>query len=364
MVDAARRRGTAVVVELIRLGVVVALTAGGYELGLVVSDGEDAALVGALLGALVGYLVGGVGGRGLVARVDATQERLRRVDSVVLVAGAVGGLLSAGVVAVLVLPLALLPGRIVTLPIGFALTLAAGYAGVRTGVTRGGDLGRYLGVRGRIEVSSPARGGGVKLLDSSALVDGRVLEVARAGFLEGTLVVPRFVLTELQGLADSGDRRRRAAGRRGLDVLAALQSEHLVVVEVTDEDPTDVHDVDGKLATLARRRDAKLLTTDTGLARVAEISGIRVLDVRMLAEAVRPPAVPGQRIEVELTREGNEPGQGVGHLPDGTMVVVERAAAAVGERVLVEVTAINQTRRGRMLFGVPAGDREASPAVG
>lgn len=358
------RRGASAVVELIRLGVVIATTAAGTELGRLTLDVDDGQLVGALIGALLGYLVGGVGGRRLVARVDETQEQLRRVESIVLVSGAVGGLLGAGLASLLLVPLALLPGRTVTLPMGFVVLLAAGYGGVRIGATRGGDLGRYLGVRGRIEVASPARGGGVKLADTSALVDGRVLEVARAGFLEGAVVVPRFVLAELQGLADSSDRRRRAAGRRGLDVLAALQQEHVLVVEVTDDDPTGVTDVDAKLVELARQRDAALLTTDTGLAQVAEITGVRVLDMRSLAEAVRPPAVPGQRIEVDVTREGSEAGQGVAYLPDGTMVVVERAAAAVGERLLVEVTSINQTKRGRLLFAVPATERRSAVVGG
>lgn len=360
MADAGGRRRSSGVVELIRLGVVVATTAIGFEIGETLSPAGESPLLGALLGALVGYLAGGVGGRMVVARVDETQERLRRVESAVLVAGGVGGLLATLAVGLLLIPLSLLPGREITVPIALVVLVVAAYAGVRIGATRGGDLGRYLGVRGRIEVASPARGGGAKVVDSSALIDGRVLHVARAGFLEGALVVPRFVLAELQGLADSQDRRRRSAGRRGLDVVAALQQEHLVVVEVTDEDLPEIQSVDAKLAELARRRGGTLVTTDTGLAQVAEIAGTKVLDMRALADAVRPPAVPGQRLEVDLTREGSEDGQAVGYLPDGTMVVVEDAEERVGQRILVEVTSINQTRRGRMLFGVPGVERRRS----
>ncbi len=352
-------RGSAIV-ELVRLGVVVATTAAGYELGDMASWGPEPRLLGALLGALVGYLVGGAVGRRLVATVDETQERLRRVDSVIVVAGAVGGMLGAGLALALVAPLALLPGRTITMPIGFALVLAAGYAGVSIGTARGGDLGRYLGVRGRIEVSSPARGGGVKVVDSSALIDGRLLAIARIGFVEGTLVVPRFVLDELQGMADSEDRRRRTAGRRGLDAVTALQQEHLVVVEVTEDDPLDVVEVDAKLARVARDRGASLVTLDTGLARVAEISGLHVLDLHQLAGAMRPPAVPGDRVDVDLIKEGREAGQAIGYLPDGTMVVVERAGELLGKTLPVEVTSINHTSRGRMLFGVLASEREPS----
>lgn len=347
------------VVELVRLCVVIAFTALGFEVGG--SIGEDQQpLLGALLGALVGYLVGGVGGRRLLSKVDETQERLRRIDSSELVSGVVGGVLGVVLASALVFPLALLPARAITIPIGFAFILLASYAGVRIGSSRAGDLGRYIGVRGRLEVSSPSRGGGVKVVDSSALIDGRILEIARAGFLDGTLVVPQLVLHELQGLADSGDRRRRRSGRHGLDVVSALQQEHLVVMEVTADDPVDVTDVDAKLARIARDRDGSLLTTDSGLAQVAEIAGLRVLDVNQLADAVRPPAIPGQRMKVEILREGNEPGQGIGYLRDGTMVVVEQAADQVGSTTLIEVTSINQSRRGRMLFGTVSVDRRRS----
>ncbi len=354
----ARRQATrsSAVVELVRLCVVVAFTALGFEIGGNVL-GEQAPLVGALLGALVGYLVGGVGGRRLLTKVDETQERLRRVESSELIAGVVGAVLGVVLSTALVFPLALLPGRAVTIPIGIAVILLTAYAGMRIGSSRAGDLGRFVGVRGRLEVSSPSRGGGVKVVDSSALIDGRLLDVARAGFVDGALVVPRFVLHELQGLADSGDRRRRRSGRHGLDVLSQLQQEHLVVVEITEDDPPDVHDVDAKLARIARDRDAGLVTTDSGLAQVAEIAGLRVLDLNQLAEAVRPPAVPGQRMEVDILREGQEEGQGIAYLRDGTMVVVEHAADRIGTTQLIEVTSINQTRRGRMLFGTVSVER-------
>jgi uncharacterized protein YacL len=353
---AAEAQGTTIV-ELVRLGVVVATTAVGYEAGQLANLGPEPLLVGATLGALLGCLVGGGVGRKLVRTVDETQARLRRVESVVVVAGAVGAVFGTVLSLALAAPLMILPGRSMTLPIAFAGVVVSCYLGARLGMARGGDLGRYVGVRGRIEVSSPAHGDGVKVVDSSALIDGRLLAVARVGFLEGTLVIPRFVVAELQGLADADDRRQRIAGRRGLDTITALQKEHLVVVEVTDEDPLELLDVDGKLARVARDRDATLVTLDTGRAQVAEVSGLRVLDMHALAAAMRPPAIPGDRLYVEVTRTGREPDQGIAHLPDGTMVVIERSADVVGETVEVEVTSINQTNRGRMLFAVRVSER-------
>jgi len=357
-------QGSDVLVELARLAVVIVLVAVGYGLGDVAAgavsaiDPDTARLVTSLVGALLGYLFGGVGGRRLLRGVDTAQERLRRVEASTLIAALIGGTLSAVAAMVVVSPLLLLPNRAVTVPLLALAAICAGYAGGRLGAARGGDLSRFVGVRGNLTVSAPSRGGGVKVVDSSALIDGRLLDVARAGFLEGTLVVPEFVLHELQGLADAGNPQRRAAGRRGLDAVRVLQQEHLLAVEVTSDDPLDVHEVDGKLARVARERGAALLTTDSGLRRVAEISGLRVLDLTLLAEALQPPAAPGDRLEVQVTKKGREEGQGIGYLADGSMVVVERAAARVGEDVLVEITSVSQSSRGRMLFAVPGSERD------
>jgi uncharacterized protein YacL len=356
-------RGGQFLVEMARLAVVVLLVAAGYAVGPAVADRltgiapDTARLLTSLVGALLGYLLGGFGGRRLVIGVDQAQARLRSIDASVLISGLIGATLAAVAALVLASPLLLLPNRVVTVPVALLVVMIAGYVGGQIGTSRGGDLKRFVGVRGGFEVSSPSRGPGVKVVDSSALVDGRLVDVARAGFLEGTLVVPGFVLAELQGLADASDLARRTAGRRGLDVVRALQQEHLVVVEVTDEDVPGVAEVDGKLAALTRSRGGALVTTDSGLRRVAEISGLRVLDLSVLADAVKPPASPGDRIEVLVTKVGREPGQGVGYLADGSMVVVERSEDRVGATVEVEVTSVSQSTRGRMLFGVLAVER-------
>lgn len=348
------------VVELVRLLVVLLLTAVGYALGPAAAsafeaDPVTARLVTSVLGSLIGYVLGGVTGRGLVTGVDRAEERLRRVEAAVLIAAILGATF-AGVLGLLLLgPVLVLPARTITVPIAVAIVGVLVYVGARLGAARGGDLLRFVGARGRIHVTSPSRGEGVKLVDSSTLIDGRLLEVVRAGFVQGTLVVPRFVVDEMQGLADSQDARRRNAGRRGLDALRMLQDEQMVAVEVTDDDAPAFQDVDAKLAALARERNAALLTVDSNLARAAEVGGARVLNLHVLAEALRPPVIPGERITLRIVKPGTEQAQGVGYLPDGTMVVVERAAPLVGDTVVAEVTSLLQTRNGRMVFATTVG---------
>lgn len=350
------------IVELIRLAVVLIVTAVGFAVGtpvddlLGLGDPEQTRAMTSVLGALVGYLIGGGLGRLARTGVDTAQQRLEQVEAATMVATVLGATLATAFGLVLLSPVWFLPGRIFTVPAAVVVLLVLLVIGGRFGAARGGDLSRYVGVRGRLEVSSPSRGGGVKLVDSSALMDARLVDVARAGFLEGTLVVPRFVLEEVQGQADAEEPRRRRVARRGLDALRTLQDEGLLPVEVTDEDPAGVADVDARLTTLARERQAGLLTVDSNLARVAEVAGIRVLNLHALAEALRPPVLPGDRLELTVVKEGREPAQGVGYLEDGTMVVVERTADRVGQTVTVDVTSIMQNRQGRMLFAVPGDE--------
>ncbi|MEX0834770.1 MAG: PIN domain-containing protein, partial [Nitriliruptor sp.] len=313
---------------------------------------ETTRLVTSVLGALIGYVLGGVAGRAVVRQVDSAAERLERVSSAQLIAATLGAAVGALAGVPFLLPVMLLPYQAVTVPLALLVVLSLGYAGGRLGGMRGADLGRYIGVRGRLEVSNPSRGGGVKLVDSSALVDGRLVEIARAGFLEGLLVVPIFVLDEVQRLADSSDPQVRRRGQRGLDLLRVLQDEAIVAVEVTDDDQPKYTEVDAKLAALARSRKAQLVTCDGGLARVAEIGGVRVLNVHALADAVRPPVLPGEQLRLRLVKAGREKRQAVGYLDDGTMVVVDDAVELIGEDVEVDVTSIVTGRQGRMLFGV------------
>ncbi|HEY7520300.1 MAG TPA: PIN domain-containing protein [Methylomirabilota bacterium] len=194
-----------------------------------------------------------------------------------------------------------------------------------------------------------------KLVDSSVLIDGRIADLAATGFLEGRLLVPQFVLRELQRLADVGDAQKRSRGRRGFEVLKRLQGVDGVTVEIVDDDVGE-GEVDLKLIEVARRRHGVLLTTDYNLNRLGDISGIMVLNVNDLAHALKPAVLPGAVLRVHVLREGKEAGQGVGFLEDGTMVVVDQGRPLVGQEVSVVVTSALQTSAGRMIFGQVRGE--------
>ncbi len=191
------------------------------------------------------------------------------------------------------------------------------------------------------------------LVDTSVIIDGRIADIARAGFIHIELLVPRFVLAELQNIADSDDAMRRSRGRRGLEVLNELRQISEVTVEVTGEDAPDIKEVDAKLVALARRFDCQILTTDYNLNRVAQIEGIRVLNINELANAIRAVVLPGEEMVVKVVQPGKERGQGVGYLPDGTMIVVEQGDKLIGREVTTEVTRVFQTVAGKMIFATP-----------
>ncbi len=194
------------------------------------------------------------------------------------------------------------------------------------------------------------------VVDTSALIDGRLADVAECGFLDMNLIVPKFVLGELQHLADASDPLRRARGRRGQDVLQTLRESSRLPVHVVEDDISEEREVDLKLVALARRRGAALITTDFELNRVAGIRGVVVLNVNELAHAVRPVVLPGERLRVTVVKEGKEPGQGIAYLADGAMVVVEQGRALVGRTTDVVVTSALQTAAGKMFFAKPTAD--------
>ncbi|MEO8230575.1 MAG: PIN domain-containing protein, partial [Chloroflexota bacterium] len=194
------------------------------------------------------------------------------------------------------------------------------------------------------------------VVDTSAIIDGRIAEIAESGFIYGTLVVPRFVLDELQHIADSADTLRRNRGRRGLEILARMQKESPTPVEIVDDDFPDITEVDAKLVALAKRMSGPILTNDFNLNRVADLQGIRVLNINSLANAVKPAVLPGEELRVRVIQEGKESGQGVGFLDDGTMIVVEGGARYIDKDLDVAVTRVLQTVAGRMIFAQPRLD--------
>ena len=188
------------------------------------------------------------------------------------------------------------------------------------------------------------------LLDTSVIIDGRIADIAKTGFLVGTLVIPRFVLNELQYIADSAESLRRQRGRRGMEVLSQLQKDTTVPVRISDIDVDGVREVDDKLVILARQLRCPILTNDYNLNRVAELQGVPILNVNELANAVKSVLLPGEQLEVNIIQEGKESGQGVGYLDDGTMVVVEDGRSHLHTQSMVTVTKILQTAAGRMIF--------------
>jgi uncharacterized protein YacL len=240
----------------------------------------------------------------------------------------------------------------ITEPVQFFMTsslmLVLGYFGLILGVTKTANLGFISAAQLR------DRFGGVdaKILDTSVIIDGRVADIVRIGFIEGRIIIPSFVLKELQQIADSADSIKRARGRRGLDIVHDIQKtrDRRIAVDVVNEEIPDVAEVDAKLVTLAKKLDARIVTNDFNLNKVAQIQGVSVLNINDLANALKPAVLPDETITVKLIKEGKEPAQGVGYLDDGTMIVVDGGKHYLGQQVSVVVTSVLQTAAGRMIF--------------
>jgi len=259
--------------------------------------------------------------------------------------GLVAGLLVAYFVRDLFQPIRQLPhfGGVISFVIYALITLFFAYIGVRIG------LRHRIG--GWTDSGSKDGAASAKLLDTSVIVDGRILEIVQSGFIEGQLLVPRFVLKELQTIADSADSIRRARGRRGLEVLNRLR-ETSGKMEIIDQDAPE-RDVDSKLVVVARLMNVPILTNDYNLNRVAKLQGVAVMNVNELANAIKPVVLPGEEMAVNIIKDGKEQNQGVGYLDDGTMIVVENGRRLIGETIGVQVTSVLQTAAGRMIFAKP-----------
>lgn len=228
-----------------------------------------------------------------------------------------------------------------------SLVLIFGYVGISLGLTRASNWESLIRAvhRRQIDEVNP------KIIDTSVLIDGRIADICDTGFVEGTMIIPRFVLKELQGIADSADVLRRMRGRRGLDIIKKLQGpDSKVKIKVVEDDPEDIPEVDGKLVRLTRDYRGKIMTNDLNLNKVAQIEGVEVLNINDLANALKPAVLPDEEMHVKIVKEGKEAYQGVGYLDDGTMVVVDGGKAHVGRDVSVVVTSVLQTSAGRMIF--------------
>jgi uncharacterized protein YacL len=285
-------------------------------------------------------------------------EALSTAEFVTAVVGLLLGLLMG---LLLGLPLSQLDPPFGTwLPLGVSIFLGLGMVGLTVAKRRdlllAAEAVGFIRRPSSAESSTLARGEPRIVVDTSAIIDGRIAEIVESGFIYGTLVIPRFVLDELQHIADSSDALRRNRGRRGLEILNRMQKEPATPVEIVEDDVPDVTEVDAKLVALARARSRVILTNDFNLNRVAELQGVRVMNINSLANAVKPAVLPGEEIRVRVIQEGKEAGQGVGFLDDGTMIVVEGGARHIDHDLDVAVTRVLQTVAGRMIFAQPRLD--------
>ena len=330
-------------IVLLRLVVLAVATGGGVALG---------PQLGVKGGSL--WLAGAGFGVGLLVVVLEWQARRVPVDQ--LFWGAAGGLVGVSLGFALGSTLgAIVPGG--TAVGRGVLALLLGYLGLVVALDKRGDL---AGMSAKLFPRSPA-GAGAKVLDTSVIIDGRIADVVESGFLEGTLVVPQFVLRELQQIADSSDTLKRNRGKRGFDVLQRLQRSARAAVRIDELDVPGVRDVDRKLIEVARAMGGTVVTNDYNLNRVAELSGVPVLNLNELANAVKPVVLPGELMHLHVLREGKEAGQGIAYLDDGTMVVVDHGRKFIGHEVEVAVTSVLQTTAGRMIFARPVPSEESSP---
>lgn len=346
-------------------GVYIGTTMGqiaNQSTGMFVLTVEQYAFTIGLVGALTGLILTPF----ITTRpIRSFRSLMARVAPQSLFAALLGLIVGLIIAALLAFPLSLLPapfGRIMP----FLGVLLLGYLGVSVFVMRQHDMfAMFSSLRGSAASAStgssnePAANNHnwaesrTILLDTSVIIDGRIADIARTGFLPGSLLIPRFVLNELQYIADSPDSLRRQRGRRGMEVLAQLQREPGIPVRITDIDVEGVREVDDKLIILARQMRCPILTNDFNLNRIAELQGVTILNINELANAVKSVMLPGEVLCIRIIQEGKEPGQGVGYMDDGTMVVVESGREHIDREVNVLVTKVLQTAAGRMIFARP-----------
>lgn len=310
-------------------------------LGLALFSNSSEQENGWIWAAAVGVVVAGI--------VLGIEYTLRQAKPGVLLGGAAGlacGLLLAGLAA---WALGATVPDFESVPVlGFLLLAIFPYLGLIYGVkifTAAGILGQpgAFETRGTASTSN-------KILDTSVIIDGRVADLCETGFLEGAFILPQFILNELQHIADSSDPLKRGRGRRGLDVLNKIQKMVDIEVRIVDEDFPHIREVDSKIVMLAKKMNAKVITNDLNLSKVAELQGVRVLNINELCNALKPVVLPGEQLRVFVLKEGKEAGQGVAYLDDGTMIVVDNAKRFIGSNVNVVVTSVLQTQAGRMIF--------------
>jgi uncharacterized protein YacL len=311
-------------------------------------------IIGGLLGVIVGYLLAPTLSNWIWRSIGKVEAALSNFSSQDLLAGTLGlvfGLIIANLIGIAFMHLPIIGSY---LPMVFSIIL--GYTGMSIAVRKKQEIGNLitsLKPRDRFKDSRTKQKIVGKILDTSVIIDGRIAEICKTGFLEGPLIVPVFVLEELQHIADSADSLKRSKGRRGLDILNQIQQEEYIQVNVVTDDFDDITEVDSKLIRLGQKLKAKVVTNDYNLNKVAALRGITVLNINDLANAVKPARIPGEQMDILVVKAGKENNQGIAYLDDGTMIVVENGEKYIGMNINVLVTSVLQTSAGRMIFVKP-----------
>lgn len=325
-------------------------------------------LFGAVVGAAVGFLLSPFFIRKIKGFAVFVEAQLNKMPTHDVIAGAIGLLIGLIIANLLGYAFSKIPVVGEYIPVVFSIVL--GYLGIHIMIKKRQELvsifdfiPKFMKELVKMRETKQAAPKAVpataedkpcyKLLDTSVIIDGRIADICETGFLEGTLLIPVFVLEELQHIADSADALKRVRGRRGLDILQKIRQESRMKVKITEEDFEDIPEVDSKLVQLAQQVGGKIITNDFNLNKVAQLRGVEVLNINALSNAVKPVVIPGESMQVAIVKSGKEAGQGVAYLEDGTMIVVENGNRYMGETIEVEVTSALQTAAGRMIFAKP-----------
>lgn len=306
-------------------------------------------LISGAVGALVGIFCAPYLVRGLFQLTSGIEKSLSSISTQDLIIGTFG--LFLGLIIANLVGLAFSSFPLIGPYVSVALSIILGYLGLHLALSKKTELSNFFQIRpegNTKQKKQKAKSG--KLLDTNVIIDGRIIDIYASGFLEGPLVVPVFVLEELQKIADSSDVLKRNRGRRGLDILNQIKKKSKEDLIILTDDFDDINEVDSKLIKLAKDKGYKIVTNDYNLNKVAELRGIIVLNINDLAIAVKPVVIPGEEIFVQLIKYGKEEGQGVAYLEDGTMIVVENGSHAIGQEVPVIITSVLQTAAGKMIF--------------
>lgn len=323
------------------------------------------AIASALIGALIFFLLSLLFADAIVRFMKWMEERLLHAPTPDLLFGTVGLIIGLIVAFLIGFALNTIDIPVVATAAPIILSVVLGYLGFQVGFQKREEMiamltPQRLVVSKKPEIEEAVEKTSYKLLDTSVIIDGRIADISATGFMEGTFVVPQFVLSELQHIADSSDTLKRTRGRRGLDILKRLQSEREGAIMITEESFDEVSEVDLKLMRAAKKMGGQVVTNDFNLNKVCELHNVPVLNINDLANAVKPVVIPGEDMHVVVIKDGKEQNQGVAYLDDGTMIVIEDGKGFIGQAIDVTVTSVLQTSAGRMIFAKPREGRQVT----